>query len=265
MLQRHFRPAVKPYPASTVRFTQLAPRHETVEIEEALPELALGDHAPADRPYTIANFVSSADGHATFGGRSRALGDEGDKAMFHGLREQVDAVFAGTRTLEAENYGRILGNADRRARREQRGLPPEPLACVVTRSGAIPVEIPLFGEPEARIAVFAPPGTVHGLASCTANVTLVELKQLTLSNVMASLRSEFGVGSLLCEGGPTVFASLVREQVVDELWLTLASKLTGGGTGPSITRGAELPELQQLDPIWVLERERTLFLRYRLT
>src|ERR1700678_1844614 len=103
MLQRPFRPAVRPYPASTVRFTQLAPRHEPFELEERLASLSLGEEAPADRPYTIANFVSSADGHATFGGRSRALGNDGDKAMFHGLREQMDAVFAGTRTLEAEN------------------------------------------------------------------------------------------------------------------------------------------------------------------
>jgi riboflavin biosynthesis pyrimidine reductase len=248
-----------------MRFTQLAPDHQPLEIENALEALSLGDHAPADRPYTVANFVSSVDGHATFGGRSGALGNEGDKAMFHGLREQVDAVFAGTRTLEAESYGRMLGQADRRARREQRGLPAEPLACVVSQSGAIPVEIPLFREPEARIVVFAPTGATAGVASCTADVTLVELPEVTLPAVMAALRSEFAVRSLLCEGGPTVFASLVREGLVDELWLTLASKLTGGGTGPAVTRGPELPELQELEPIWVLERERTLFLRYRLT
>ena len=250
-----------------MQFTQLTPEHRPIEIEETLTELSLGDKAPADRPYTIANFVSSADGHATFGGRSRALGNDGDQAIFHGLREQIDAVFAGTRTLEAENYGRILGKPERRARRVERGLPAEPLACVVTRSGALPVEIPLFGQPEARIVVFAPPGTVAGVTDCVANVTLVELEPdvLTLSSVSTCLRRDFAVRSLLCEGGPTVFASLVRERLVDELWLTLASKLTGGGTGPAITRGPELPELQELDSIWALERERTFFLRYRFT
>lgn len=248
-------------------FTQLTPRHEPIEIEEALAALSLAEHAPADRPYTIANFVESVDGHATFGGRSRALGDDGDKAIFHGLREQVDAVFAGTRTLEAENYGRILGKPERRARREQNGLAPEPLAVVVTRSGAIPIEIPLFNEPEAQIVVFAPTGAAPDVAACASNIALVELEpaELTLANVAGHLRSELGVRTMLCEGGPTVFASLVRERVVDELWLTLASKLTGGGTGPSITRGPELSELRDLEPIWMLERERTLFLRYCLT
>jgi 5-amino-6-(5-phosphoribosylamino)uracil reductase len=249
-----------------VRFTELTPDPGPFELEERLASLALGDRAPADRPYAIANFVSSADGRATFGGRSSVLGDDGDKAMFHALREQPDAVFAGTRTLEAENYGRILGKPERRARREQRGLQPEPLACVVTRSGAIPSGIPLFNEPEARIVVFAPVGAGPEVAACPANITLVELEpgELTLPVVMAALRKDFGVRSLLCEGGPTVFAALVRERLVDELWLTLAPKLTGGGTGPSITTGAELPEPLALDLIWALERERALFLRYGL-
>ena len=55
------------------------------------------------------NFISSADGRATFHGRSGQLGDDGDRAMFHGLREHVDAVLAGTRTIATESYGRILG------------------------------------------------------------------------------------------------------------------------------------------------------------
>jgi 5-amino-6-(5-phosphoribosylamino)uracil reductase len=250
-----------------MKFTQLTPVPGPLELEKQLSALALGDKAPRDRPYVIANFVASADGRATFGGRSGALGDDGDKAIFHGLREQVDAVFAGTRTLEAENYGRILGKPERRGRREQRGLAPEPLACVVSRSGAIPTGIPLFNEPAARIVVFAPTGATPEVTSCSANITLVEFEpgEQTLTAVMSSLRSDFGVRSLLCEGGPTVFAALVRERLVDELWLTLAAKLTGGGAGPAITTGPELSEPRELEPIWVLERERTLFLRYGLT
>jgi len=160
----------------------------------------------------------------------------------------------------------MLGKPERRERRAERGLAPEPLACVVTRSGAVPVEIPLFNEPEARIVVFTAGGTASHVDGCAAQVTLVELDpaQLTLTTVMRRLRSDFGVRSLLCEGGPTVFAALVREHLVDELWLTLAPKLTGGGDGPALTNGPELPELQRLSLIWALERDGSLFLRYAL-
>ena len=49
-----------------------------------------------------------ADGRAAFQGRSGQLGDPADRLLFHGLRGQVDAVFAGTKTLKIERYGRII-------------------------------------------------------------------------------------------------------------------------------------------------------------
>jgi riboflavin biosynthesis pyrimidine reductase len=67
---------------------------------------------------------------------------------------------------------------------------------------------------------------------------------------------------LLCEGGPTLFGAMVHERVLDELFLTIAPKLAGGGTGPAITSGPELPEPELLRLQWVLEREGSLFLRY---
>ena len=54
------------------------------------------------------------------------------------------------------------------------------------------------------------------------------------------LRADHGVRSLLCEGGPTVFGALLTEGLVDELFLTLAPKLVGGGDEPAITAGPEL-------------------------
>jgi riboflavin biosynthesis pyrimidine reductase len=61
-----------------------------------------------------------------------------------------------------------------------------------------------------------------------------------------------------------VLAALVREHVLDELFLTLAPQLTGGGAGPGLTSGPELAELQPLELQGVLERADSLFLRYAL-
>jgi 5-amino-6-(5-phosphoribosylamino)uracil reductase len=246
-----------------VEFRQLLPEPGRFDVQERLAELDLGSRA-TDRPYTVANFVVSADGRATFAGRSGQLGDDGDRAMFHGLREQVDAVLVGTKTLKTENYGRVLGKAERRERRLNRGASAEPLACVITRSGVVPTEIPLFQEPEARIVVFTAERFDAG--GCPADVHTVPLgaDELTATTVVRRLRADYGVRSLLCEGGPSIFAALVREQVVDELFLTRAPKLTGGGSGPTITTGPELPEPRELELIWLLERNNTLFLRYAL-
>ena len=75
-----------------------------------------------------------------------------------------------------------------------------------------------------------------------------------------SLREE-GVRAVLCEGGPRLHASLWSAGLVDELFLTIAPKLTGGGA-PRILEG-ELPGIEQLELAWLLEREGELFARYR--
>jgi 5-amino-6-(5-phosphoribosylamino)uracil reductase len=249
-----------------MEFRQLLPEPGAFDVNERLEQLDLGGHAPAERPYTVVNFVASADGRATFAGKSGQLGDDGDRAMFHGLREHVDAVLAGTRTMALEHYGRILGSEERRERRLKRGLPPEPLACVVSRTGAVPSEIPLFDEPEARVVVFCPNTSVPELHGCPAHVELVELDpaEVTLTTALRRLRSDYGVCSLLCEGGPTMFGAMLHERVADELFLTIAPELTGGGAGPTITSGPELLELTQLELVWALERAGSLFLRYKI-
>src|SRR6476646_1495244 len=129
---------------------QLLPQHRTVSVGDLLSSLDPAEHAGGDRPHTLVNFVATVDGRTSFLGRSGPIGDEGDRQMFHGLRERVDAVIAGTATLRTERYGRIARDPERRGRRTERGLPPEPLAVVITRSGDVPLDIPLFGEPEAR-------------------------------------------------------------------------------------------------------------------
>jgi riboflavin biosynthesis pyrimidine reductase len=246
-----------------VEFQQLLPEPAGFDLDERFAALDLQSEA-TDRPYTIANFVSSADGRATFMGRSGELGDDGDRAMFHTLREHVDAVLVGTKTLRIERYGRILGKPERRERRVARGLTGEPLACVITHTGVIPTEIPLFDEPDARIAIFTsapiePP-------ACAASVELVRLDpaELTCATVLRRLHADFDVRALLCEGGPSTFGALLHERLIDELFLTVAAKLTGGGDGPSITSGPELPTPAEMSLIWALERHNSLFLRYRV-
>lgn len=247
-----------------MEFRQLLPEARTIEIADLLGALDLDAATPPDRPHTIANFVTSADGRATIGGRSGPLGDDGDSALFHGLRERVDAILAGTGTLRVERYGRILGKPERRRRRAQRGQSPEPLALVITRSGELPTDIPLFHEPEARILVFS--ASEVDLAGAPAQIELVRLDpgELTLTTVMRRLRTEHEVRALLCEGGPTLFGALLHEDLVDELFLTTAPKLTGGGHGPAVTAGPELASPTDLRLVWLLERNGSLYHRYSL-
>jgi riboflavin-specific deaminase-like protein len=243
-------------------FRRLLPEPAELTAGELLDSLDLAGCAPEDRPYTLVNFVAGADGRAAFNGRSAPLSDAGDRAMFHALRERVDAVFAGTGTIRAERYGRLVRDPERRRRRAEHGLAPDPLACVFTRTGDVPLGIPLFGDADSRIAVFAPRPLELEAVAASVELVVLDPGELTLTTMMRRLRTDFGVRVLLCEGGPTVFGALLGEDLVDELFLTIAPRLTGGGTDPTLTSGPGLAAPAELELEWILEREGSLFLRY---
>jgi riboflavin biosynthesis pyrimidine reductase len=81
-----------------------------------------------------------------------------------------------------------------------------------------------------------------------------------LPSLLRSLREE-GVRALLCEGGPTLHGALQAAGLVDELFLTIAPKLSGGGAPPRILEG-ELGEVVPLRLAWLLEHDGELFARY---
>ncbi len=81
-----------------------------------------------------------------------------------------------------------------------------------------------------------------------------------LTALLRTLHEE-GIGALLCEGGPRLHASLQAAGLVDELFLTIAPKLSGGERAPRIVEG-ELPEVAGLELLWLLEQDGELFARY---
>jgi riboflavin biosynthesis pyrimidine reductase len=81
------------------------------------------------------------------------------------------------------------------------------------------------------------------------------------AELLGGLREE-GVRAVICEGGPTLHGSLQAAGLVDELFLTIAPKLSGGDAAPRIVEGP-LSEVVGLELVWLLEEEGELFARYR--
>lgn len=244
---------------------RLFPDPTTVDSADQFADLGLPARAHDERPWVVTNFATTADGRAAVDGRTRAIGDDGDMEVFRRLRTQVDAVLVGTRTLAIEQYGRAVRRPELRELRAALGLAPEPLIATVSRSGELPLDIPLFQEPDADVVVFAPSEAAE--PDCPACVTMVRLDpaELTLTTALRWLRGERHVRALLCEGGPTLMGALLHESLVDELFLTLAPQLAGGGAEPTMSMGPALGEPAALELVWTLERAGSLYLRYRVT
>ncbi len=74
---------------------RLYPRPGETSAAELAGQLDLGSRAPADRPYVVANMVSTLDGRAALEGNTRGLGGEHDRELFHHLRAAGDASLVG--------------------------------------------------------------------------------------------------------------------------------------------------------------------------
>ncbi|HEX5618889.1 MAG TPA: dihydrofolate reductase family protein, partial [Solirubrobacteraceae bacterium] len=180
------------------------------------------DRAPADRPFVYVNMIMTVDGRTALDGRSAALGGEADLETLLELRTQADAVLIGTGTLRAEGYARLVGNEERRARRVDLGLADDPLAVLISRRFDIPWDAGLFQAADQPVLIYA--GVEGDVPDVPAPVEVVALSDATPAAALADLRTR-GVRAVLCEGGPTLFGTLVAAGLVDELFVTLTPLL----------------------------------------
>ena len=239
----------------------LFPERRQTSPEELASGLRLGDHAPPDRPYLVLNMVSSLDGRAAIDWRTKGLSTELDRRLFHHLRTQADAVMVGAGTVRTERYGRMAKSEELRDKREREGLARDPQAVVVSGRLDLPADLPLLNEPEQRVLIATASDAV--LPGVGDQVEYARVGD-DLPLLMARLREQYGIRSVLCEGGPTLNSFLLAAGLVDELFLTLNPKLVGGAAALTIVAGRELVEPGELSLMSVAEGAGDLFTRWRV-
>jgi riboflavin-specific deaminase-like protein len=237
---------------------RLTPDPGPTTVDEQLDGYRPWEQPHDDRPCVAMNFAVTVDGRATIGGVSGPIGSDADTAMLSGLRTRFDAVMIGAGTMRAERYGRIVPSQEQRERRERLGLPHDPLMVIVSGGLDLPWDAPLFSE-GGRVLIFTSSEAEPPQTATPLRVVRHE-GAVDVAAALAHLRQERGIRALLCEGGPRLHAELQASELVDDLFLTTAPKLVGGGA-PRILEG-ELAGIASLELAWLLEEDGELFARY---
>jgi riboflavin biosynthesis pyrimidine reductase len=199
--------------------------------------------APADRPFVFVNMIATADGRATIAGRTGPIANRADNELFHALRGRVDAVMVGAETVRVESYG-----------------PMQATAVLASRSVDLPAEVGLLQAPGNRVVVLTPSEDAE-LPPCPAEVRYL---RGALAAGVRRLRSELGIESVDCEGGPHLLGALLRARLVDELHLVIAPKLVAGPDPLTTVAGPALDPPRDLRLLSLHESGGYLFLRYAL-
>jgi riboflavin biosynthesis pyrimidine reductase len=218
--------------------------------------------APAAQyPYTYSNFVVSRDGRVSFsepghlGGGDVSRFNAHDRWLMGLLRARGDAVLSGDNTLRLDppllltpDYIFPVDAAAFAALRAAEGRPAVPLHVLLSLEGDLPAEATVFARSEIPVLIAT---TTRGVATARAvlgdraNVVVRDFgdERVEPAALLAVLRQEYGVRSLLCEGGPRTYGSLLAAGQVDDEFLTLSPIIIGQhppGTGrprPSLVEG----------------------------
>jgi len=209
------------------------------------------------------NMVASLDGAAAFNGRVRPLSDAVDHQLLRALRTYADVVLVGAGTIRAERYGpAVLTEEQSRYRLERWGLDTPPPIAVVTRTGNLPLDTPLFtGEVRPIVVTTHRTATERGPAlGEVADIVVAGDDTVDMPALITAFRDR-GFRRILCEGGPTLLHDLVIHDLVDEMCLTVAPRLAGPQPLQSTT-GPPLGAPRTLSLHHVLTHDDFLYLRY---
>lgn len=249
--------------------------------------------SPAERPFVVANFVSTLDGVVSYevkghaGGSTISGSDPADRFIMGLLRASADAIVVGARTVRDAGPQSLWipeytfpDAKDLYAEYRVNVLhkPQYPFLVVVSGTGKLELERAIFRTPGVQTIVMTTSEGRNALTRAGASkLPTVEIYALDSSSgaldslaMLQLLYARHGIRRLLHEGGPTLFGQFMAAKAVDELFLTLSPQIAGRTSDPvrpALVQGIEfMPECAPwFQLLSVKQSSDHLYLRYQRT
>lgn len=213
------------------------------------------------RPFVLINFAITADGKIATANRAvSTFSSARDREHMLELRATVDAVMSGARTVDLNPITMGPGPAYYRRRRVKAGLNEYNLRVVVSGSGTVDPRAEVFQKGFSPVIVLCAGNVserrLRQLKEVAAEVKCFGTTRLNFSAALQWLRKKWKVKRLLCEGGGELNDALLREDLVDELHLTVCPKVFGGREGPTMADGDGAGNLAKATQMRVVSAKR---------
>jgi riboflavin-specific deaminase-like protein len=193
----------------------------------------------SSRPFVMATFAMTFDGKITTRDFSPVdFTSREDKLHLIRQRSLSDAVLIGHATLKRDNVRLGVPQAELRDARIKRGQNSYPIRVIISDNGRIDDRLNIFQTDVSPIVIFSTtrmPRRHQAALRPKAKLHLTRSRHVDLAAMLRTLRKEYEVRTLSCEGGPTLFRSLLERDLVDQINLTIAPYLFGGANAPTLT------------------------------
>jgi riboflavin-specific deaminase-like protein len=191
------------------------------------------------RPLVTVHFALTIDGKiSTVSHTPAQFTSARDKRRLLEVRSMHDAILVARGTLEKDRMSLGLPDQALRDERLRRGASEEPLRVIVSGSGEISSDLPIFKNPGAPIVLYTTTRIADSKRTeLEPKLAIYEAGEggVDLNYVLSHLFSHYHVPTVVCEGGPSLVRSLADLDLIDRVILTIAAKLFGGRLAPTMT------------------------------
>ena len=221
-------------------------------------------------PFVYLNVATTADGKLAPANRHFVpFGGKRDQELLIELRTRCDAVMAGARTVDSVPVNLGPGGKKYREQRIKNELAEYNIRVAVSGSGTLDPRAEIFKHKFSPLIVLvtgrAGKMRINRLKKLGAIVEISGDEELDFTYALRWLRTQWNVTRLLCEGGGEINGALFREDLVDEIYLTLCPIIFGGRDAPTMADGVGVEKLEDATRLKVKSMERVgdeLFLIY---
>jgi riboflavin-specific deaminase-like protein len=226
-------------------------------------------------PHVLINMAMTLDGKvSTVQHTGAVFTSRHDKRRLAEIRAKADALIMGANTVAIDRPRMGIPSENLRQERIARGQSEQPLRVILSASGSLSEEAKPFTERWSPILVFssesAPPRwrekMERAVAPSGGKLFVMGKERVPLGQMLQVLGEQYNVRTALCEGGPTVNFQMIQEDLVDEIFITVAPLVFGGASALSPVEGAGFPpdQVRYATLISTENIEGEVFLHYRL-
>lgn len=197
-------------------------------------------------PYVTLKLATTLDGKiATATGESKWITGPLARRHVHLQRSRYDAIMVGAGTVRQDDPSLTVRDL---------GIDTAPLPVIVSATGNVPMGGKLFNRADKVRPWICCTPKGQGLAgSTTITCNETRLGKVDLHDMLLRLAEE-GLTRIYCEGGATLAANLLKDDLVDQLDLYAAGKVIGAeGTNAigalKLDQLADAPTFQHLSAL----------------
>ncbi|HIP62984.1 MAG TPA: 2,5-diamino-6-(ribosylamino)-4(3H)-pyrimidinone 5'-phosphate reductase [Archaeoglobus profundus] len=197
------------------------------------------------KPFVFINIAASVDGKISNEQRRQIrISSNEDLKRVDKLRAESDAIMVGIGTVLSDDPRLTVKSEKLRLERIERGLSENPIRVIVDSKCRVPLNAKVLNDEAKTIVAVskqADRNKVKILEDLGIEVVEFGEKLVDLRELMNYLYN-IGVRKVMVEGGATLNYSLLKEKLVDEIYVYYGNVIIGGQNSPTIVDG------QSFDP-----------------